>query len=377
MASGLGGGLGSQRGELPLMADVNVTSLVDVMLVLLIVFMITAPMMQGGVDVELPRAEARPLSPKEGMVVSVNRDGRIFVDQTPVSYRDFRVTFKSLVATRKPSGVYLQADTRVPYGEVVRVLAIIRGAGVQNVGPGRAGGRAVVNLRAPDRGDPRSKLAGWIGTLVVHAGAALFLVSQVRTTTATPPVYAVNLVAAPAPTERRRIAREAIPTPPQEKPAPVKPSPKPPPKAPPKPEPKPSGADPARPGGSRRPTAGAGHARAEGETPSTGTDVVTIKTPGLEFPYPEYLRNIVNQIYPRWDREDARGNRFAEISFLIRRDGSVHDIRFVTRSGSFAFDLSAQGAIEAAGNALAFGQLPDGWEADVLPVSFYFKPADQ
>ena len=58
MAS-LGGGLGSQRGELPLMADVNVTSLVDVMLVLLIIFMITAPIMQGGVDVELPRAEAQ------------------------------------------------------------------------------------------------------------------------------------------------------------------------------------------------------------------------------------------------------------------------------------------------------------------------------
>jgi biopolymer transport protein ExbD len=51
-----------------------------------------------------------------------------------VFYRDFRVTFKSLVATRKPSGVYLQADTRVPYGEVVRVLAIIRAAGVANVG---------------------------------------------------------------------------------------------------------------------------------------------------------------------------------------------------------------------------------------------------
>jgi biopolymer transport protein TolR len=134
MAASLGGGLGSQRGEMNLNADVNVTSLVDVMLVLLIVFMITAPMMQGGVDVELPRAEARPLSPKEGMVVTVNREGRIFVDQTPVSYNDFRVTFRSLVTTRKPSGVYLQADNRVPYGQVVRVLAVIRGAGVQNVG---------------------------------------------------------------------------------------------------------------------------------------------------------------------------------------------------------------------------------------------------
>ena len=232
-----------------------------------------------------------------------------------------------------------------------------------------------MNLRAPDRRDPRSKLAGGIGTVVVHAAAALFLLGQVRTTTATPPVYAVNLVAAPAPTQQKRIARDALPTPPPPKPAPVKPSPKPPPKAPPKPEPKPPApAPPDR----EAPAPVAGDAPlAEGETPSTGTDAVTIKTPGLEFPFPEYLRNIVNQVYLRWDRDDARRNNFAEISFLIRRDGTVHDIRFVTRSGSFAFDLGAQGAIEAAGNSLAFGPLPDGWEADVLPVSFYFKPADQ
>jgi biopolymer transport protein TolR len=136
MAVGLGGGSGldSRRGEMAFNAEVNVTSLVDVMLVLLIVFMITAPMMQGGVDVELPRAEVRPLSPKEGMVVTVDRGGRILIDQTPVSYNDFRVTFRSLVAARKPEGVYLQADQRVPYGEVVRVLAVIRTAGVQNVG---------------------------------------------------------------------------------------------------------------------------------------------------------------------------------------------------------------------------------------------------
>ncbi len=231
-----------------------------------------------------------------------------------------------------------------------------------------------MNLRASNRKEPRGKLAGGIGTLLVHGAAALFLVSQVRTSTATPPVYSVNLVAAPAPTQRRRLAREAIPTPAQEKPAPVKPSPKPPPKATPKPEPKPPPAEPDR--EAPAPTA-ADVTPAKGETPSTGTDAVTIKTPGLDFPYPEYLRNIINQVYTRWDREDAQGNRFAEIMFMIRRDGSVHDIRFVTNSGSFAFDLSAQGAIEAAGNARAFGTLPDGWEADVLPVSFYFKPADQ
>jgi biopolymer transport protein TolR len=130
----LGGGLGSQRGELGFNADINVTSLIDVVLVLLIVFMITAPIMQGGLDVELPRAEARPLQPKEGMVVSVNRDGKVYVDNTPVSYRDFRATFRALVSQRKPEGVYLQADARVPYGEVVKVLAVIRLAGIANVG---------------------------------------------------------------------------------------------------------------------------------------------------------------------------------------------------------------------------------------------------
>jgi biopolymer transport protein ExbD len=66
--------------------------------------------------------------------VSVNRAGQIFVDETRVSYNDFRVTFRSLVATRKPNAVYLRADQGVPYGDVVRVLAIVRAAGVQNVG---------------------------------------------------------------------------------------------------------------------------------------------------------------------------------------------------------------------------------------------------
>jgi biopolymer transport protein ExbD/biopolymer transport protein TolR len=134
MALGGIGGIGGGKGDLPLNAEINVTSLVDVMMVLLIVFMITAPMMQGGVDVDLPKAAARPLEPKEGLVVSVDRGGRIFVDETQVSYADFRVTFASLVAARKPDGVYLRADNGVPYGDVVRVLAVIRGAGVQNVG---------------------------------------------------------------------------------------------------------------------------------------------------------------------------------------------------------------------------------------------------
>jgi biopolymer transport protein TolR len=122
------------HGELPLMADINVTSLVDIAFTLLIIFMITAPIMQGGVDVQLPRAEARPLQPKEGLVVSVDRQGRVFVDNDPLSIAEFRTAFPVIVRQRNPSGVYLRADSRASYGQVVRVLAIMRAAGVADVG---------------------------------------------------------------------------------------------------------------------------------------------------------------------------------------------------------------------------------------------------
>jgi periplasmic protein TonB len=240
-----------------------------------------------------------------------------------------------------------------------------------------------VRIRPPNQ--PPGTAAGLVGTLLVHAAAVLFLVAAVKPTRASPPSYAVELVAAPAPTTKRRLAPEALPTPPpEEKPAPPPPKPAPPQKDKPAPvTPKPTKPAKTTPAPKPPPTeterepaprTAAPVAPAEGETPSTGTDIATIKTPGLAFPYPEYLRNIVTQVYQRWDRASARQSSFAEISFMILRDGSVRDIRFVTRSGSFAFDIDAQGAIEAAGNSQAFGQLPDGWEADVLPVSFYFKP---
>ena len=115
-------------------ADINVTSLVDVAFVLLIIFMITAPMMQGGVAVQLPRAEARPLQPQQGVIVTVDQSGRIYVDQAAFSYDDFKITFRALVARRRPASVYLRADKSVPYGDVVRVLAVIRATGVRDVG---------------------------------------------------------------------------------------------------------------------------------------------------------------------------------------------------------------------------------------------------
>ena len=122
------------RGDLQLSADINVTSLVDVAFVLLIIFMITAPIMQGGVDVQLPRADARALQPKEGMWVTVDQQGNIFVDELELSFDDFRATFGAMVAAQDPTGVYFRGDERVQYGLVVRMLAVIRSAGVTNLG---------------------------------------------------------------------------------------------------------------------------------------------------------------------------------------------------------------------------------------------------
>jgi biopolymer transport protein TolR len=119
---------------MPLNGEINVVSLIDVMMLLMVIFMITAPIMQGGVDVALPRAEARPLEPKQGLVVTVNRRGEIFVDQTRLTYSEFRASFRALASSRARDGVYLRADQGVPYGTVVRVLAVMRTAGVGDVG---------------------------------------------------------------------------------------------------------------------------------------------------------------------------------------------------------------------------------------------------
>jgi biopolymer transport protein TolR len=119
---------------MPLNGEINVVSLIDVMMLLMVIFMITAPIMQGGVDVALPRAQARPLEPKQGLVVTINRRGQIFVDQTRLTYAEFRASFRALASSRGRDGVYLRADQGVPYGTVVRVLAVMRTAGVGDVG---------------------------------------------------------------------------------------------------------------------------------------------------------------------------------------------------------------------------------------------------
>jgi biopolymer transport protein TolR len=122
------------RNRLVLNAEINVVSLIDVMMLLMIIFMITAPMMQGGVDISLPKAQARPLESKSGLTVTIDRSGAIFVDEARLTLSQFSSSFKALAQRRGSGGVYLRADEGVPYGSVVRVLAIMRASGVGDVG---------------------------------------------------------------------------------------------------------------------------------------------------------------------------------------------------------------------------------------------------
>jgi biopolymer transport protein TolR len=130
MAGGLGGlGLGRHRAS-PLNADINVTSLVDVAFVLLIIFMITAPMLQGGVDVELPKAQAVAMSSRDAVIVTVNRQGRIFVGETPVTQAEFQATIRRIMDQRNVNSVYVRGDRNATYGSVIRVLAALHDAGI-------------------------------------------------------------------------------------------------------------------------------------------------------------------------------------------------------------------------------------------------------
>jgi protein TonB len=111
-----------------------------------------------------------------------------------------------------------------------------------------------------------------------------------------------------------------------------------------------------------------------GPTGGKGTDVATVRSDGIEFPFPGYLNNIVRQIALNFKPRNASARLKAEVRFLIHRDGSVSDLTFIRRSGNFSFDLEAQGAVEAASSGGAFGPLPSGFSDDVLPVVFSFDP---
>lgn len=117
------------------MAEINVTPLVDVMLVLLVIFMVTAPMMQQGVQVNLPKADAKAMTqPEETVMVSINGNGKLFLNKDEVAPDQLRDKLTTLFVSRAKKEVFLKADSAVPYGDVVKIMADIKGAGVERLG---------------------------------------------------------------------------------------------------------------------------------------------------------------------------------------------------------------------------------------------------
>jgi biopolymer transport protein TolR len=118
-----------------LMADINVTPLVDVMLVLLIIFMVTAPMMTQGVDVDLPQTTSEPLaSEKEHLIITVNKDGEIFINDFKIGLDGLREKLFAILDGRTEREVYFRADKLVAYGIVAQIMAEIKAAGVEKLG---------------------------------------------------------------------------------------------------------------------------------------------------------------------------------------------------------------------------------------------------
>jgi biopolymer transport protein TolR len=117
------------------MADINVTPLVDVMLVLLIIFMVTAPMLSMGIDVNLPRVKSKTVDlAEEKLILSINENKEIFLNKTRMSLQDLNTKLAAIFEERVDREIFLRADKNVSYGFVVEVMSEIRKAGVDKLG---------------------------------------------------------------------------------------------------------------------------------------------------------------------------------------------------------------------------------------------------
>jgi biopolymer transport protein TolR len=116
-------------------SEINVTPFVDVMLVLLVIFMVTAPMMQQGIDVDLPETTTQPLRTKDDpLILSVKKDGTYYLGRSEVELGDLREKIEAIFEVRGSKDLYLRADKDASYGTVVKAMAAARAAGTQQLG---------------------------------------------------------------------------------------------------------------------------------------------------------------------------------------------------------------------------------------------------
>ena len=122
-----------RRGNYGAMANINITSLVDVTLALLIIFMLTAPYIQGGVEVNLPETETRNVVVKEGPVISITSNRKVFFQEQPIEFADLKLMLMPYEDQKDSVPVYLRCDEEVPYGFVLKVMAAIEVEGFVNL----------------------------------------------------------------------------------------------------------------------------------------------------------------------------------------------------------------------------------------------------
>ncbi|MCX5754351.1 MAG: biopolymer transporter ExbD, partial [Candidatus Krumholzibacteria bacterium] len=113
--------------------EINITNLVDVTMVLLIIFMLTAPFLQAGVKLRLPKAEAKQIEEQQGVTVSIDEDGKLFIDEKAVGWNDFTAEFRAAIEATAPR-VFLRVDKDVRYETVLQVIARIKMLGIEDLG---------------------------------------------------------------------------------------------------------------------------------------------------------------------------------------------------------------------------------------------------